>query len=87
MKDNIRKEAFKGIELIKNAGIQVCMVTGDSKETDYAIAKDLKIIESENDITLTSDELNMMNDEEIKNKAQQLNLNEEKYIIYCKMFV
>lgn len=66
LKDNIRKEAFKGIELIKNAGIQVCMVTGDSKETAYAIAKDLKIIESENDITLTSDELNMMDDEEIK---------------------
>ena len=42
------------------------MVTGDSKETAYAIAKDLKIIESENDITLTSDELNMMDDEEIK---------------------
>lgn len=66
LKDNIRKEAFKGIELIKNAGIQVCMVTGDSKESAYAIAKELKIIENENDITLTSDELNMMSDEEIK---------------------
>ena len=66
LKDNIRKEAFKGIELIKSAGIQVCMVTGDSKETAVAIAKDLKIVESDKDIILTSDEFNNMDDESIK---------------------
>lgn len=66
LKDNIRKEAFKGVELIKNAGVQVCMVTGDSKETAVSIAKDLKIIDSTDDIILTSEEFNNMNDEEIK---------------------
>lgn len=66
LKDNIRKEAFKGVELIKNAGVQVCMVTGDSKETAVSIAKDLKIIEGTDDIILTSEEFNNMNDEEIK---------------------
>ena len=66
LKDNIRKEAFKGVELIKNAGVQVCMVTGDSKETAVSIAKDLKIIEGADDIILTSEEFNNMNDEEIK---------------------
>lgn len=66
LKDNIRKEAFKGVELIKNAGVQVCMVTGDSKETAVSIAKDLKIIDGTDDIILTSEEFNNMNDEEIK---------------------
>ena len=66
LKDNIRKEAFKGVELIKNAGVLVCMVTGDSKETAVSIAKDLKIIEGTDDIILTSEEFNNMNDEEIK---------------------
>ena len=42
------------------------MVTGDSKETAVAIAKDLKIVESDKDIILTSEEFNNMDDESIK---------------------
>ena len=62
LKDTIRKNSFEGINLIKKAGIQVVMVTGDSKETACAIARELKIIESDNDIVLTSDEFNRLDD-------------------------
>ena len=41
LKDTIRDESYKGIELIKNSGVQVVMVTGDAKETSYSIAKEL----------------------------------------------
>ena len=62
LKDTIRKNSFEGINLIKKAGIQVVMVTGDSKETACAIARELKIVESDNDIVLTSDEFNRLDD-------------------------
>lgn len=66
LKDNIRKEAYEGIKKIKNAGIQVVMVTGDAKNTAVSIAKELKIITKPTDKVLTSDEFNNMTDEEVK---------------------
>ncbi len=66
LKDNIRKEAYEGIKKIKNAGVQVVMVTGDAKNTAVSIAKELKIITKSTDKVLTSDEFNNMSDEEIK---------------------
>ena len=66
LKDNIRKEAYEGIKKIKNAGIQVVMVTGDAKNTAVSIAKELRIITKPTDKVLTSDEFNNMTDEEVK---------------------
>ncbi len=66
LKDKIRKDAYEAVNLIKKAGIDIIMVTGDAKETAESIAKELKIIDSENDIVLTSEEFNRMNDEDIK---------------------
>ena len=66
LKDNIRKEAYEGIKKIKNAGVQVVMITGDAKNTAVSIAKELKIITKSTDKVLTSDEFNNMSDEEIK---------------------
>lgn len=60
LKDTIRKEAFSAIESIKSAGVLVVMVTGDAKETACSIAKELKIIDNEKDIVLTSEEFNNM---------------------------
>ena len=67
LKDNIRKEAYDGINDIKSAGIQIVMVTGDHSNTAVNVAKELKIIDSEDDIVLTSEEFNRLNDEEVKN--------------------
>ena len=66
LKDKIRKESYEAVKLIKNAGIDIIMVTGDAKETAYSIASELNIISSDKDIVLTSEEFNKMSDEEIK---------------------
>ena len=72
LEDKIRKEAYDGIELIKNAGINVVMVTGDAKNTAISIAKQLKILDKEDDICLTSEEFNLMDDEEVKSKLSKI---------------
>lgn len=64
IKDEIRKEAIEGVKLVKNAGINVVMITGDNKDTAYAIGNELGLLEKE-DIVLTSEELNNMSNEEI----------------------
>ena len=66
LKDNIRKEAFEGINTIKSSGVLICMLTGDHKNTAISVAKELKIINSSNDIVLTSEEFNNMTDIEVK---------------------
>ena len=66
LKDKIRKESFDAVNMIKSSGINVVMVTGDAKETAVSIAKELKIIERDTDIVLTSEEFNKMSDEDIK---------------------
>lgn len=66
IKDEIRKEALDGISLIKESGIRTVMITGDSKETALAIAKEVNIITSSSDIILTSKELEKLSDEEVK---------------------
>lgn len=65
IKDEIRKEAKTGIELVKDAGIRTIMITGDNKDTAISIANELSLIEN-GDVVLTSDELNKMSDEEVK---------------------
>ena len=66
IKDDIRKESIEGVKLIKNAGIDIVMITGDNKNTAINIAKEVGIVTSSNDLILTSDELNSMNDDKIK---------------------
>ena len=66
IKDDIRKESIEGVKLIKNAGIDIVMITGDNKNTAINIAKEVGIVTSPNDLILTSDELNSMNDDKIK---------------------
>ncbi len=66
LKDEVRKEAIKGVELVKNAHIQTVMITGDNINTASSIAREVGIINSKNDIVLTSDELSKLSDEEVK---------------------
>ena len=66
IRDELRKEAKEGIELIKSAGIDIIMITGDHKDTAASIAIEAGLIKNKQDIILTSDELNKMSDEEIK---------------------
>lgn len=66
LKDDIRPEAKDGVSLIKSAGINIVMVTGDSKETATSIAKEVGIITSNNDIVLSSSDLERLSDNELK---------------------
>ena len=66
IKDEIRPEAKIGIQEVTKAHIQTVMITGDNKDTAVAIAKEIGLIQNDQDITLTSDELNQMSDYELK---------------------
>lgn len=66
IKDDVRKEAIEGIKLVKSAGIQTVMITGDNKNTAVAIGKEVGLITKQTDIILTSDELKQMDDDEVK---------------------
>ena len=66
LKDEIREEVKQAIKDVKEAGIQIVMITGDSKETAINIAKEVGLIESNNDLVITSEELNNISDEEVK---------------------
>ena len=71
IKDEIRKEAFEGIDLVKKASIQTVMVTGDNKLTALAIAKEVGLYQ-DGDLILTSDEMKNMSDEKLKEVLPKL---------------
>ena len=66
VRDNVRKEAKGAIARIREAGIQVVMVTGDRKETALAIAREAELLTSPEEIALTSFDLAEMSDDELK---------------------
>ncbi|MEN8248762.1 MAG: calcium-translocating P-type ATPase, PMCA-type [Bacteroidota bacterium] len=63
--DEIREESAEAVHAAQDAGVQAVMITGDRKGTAEAIAKEIGLIE-EDDLILTSDELNAKSDEELK---------------------
>lgn len=64
MIDPARPEAKDAVEIFKEASVTTIMITGDHKDTAFAIAKDLGIAESESQC-ITGDELNRMTQEEL----------------------
>jgi len=66
IRDDVRPEATKAISEVQQAGIQVVMITGDRKETAISIAKDSGLLTDESQIVLTSDELQKISDEDLK---------------------
>lgn len=65
MIDPPRPEAKEAIRLCKNAGINTIMITGDYKETAFAIAKDLGMAEDESQ-AMMGDKINNISDEELQ---------------------
>ena len=59
MIDPARPEAKPAVAKLKEAGIRTVMITGDHKDTAYAIAKDLGICESKEDCYTGADVDNM----------------------------
>lgn len=66
LRDNLRPEVKASVEQIKKANVQVIMATGDRKETAVAIAKEAGLIDSDECVALTSQELAKMSDDEVK---------------------
>ena len=68
MIDPPREEAKEAVRRCKEAGIRPVMITGDHKITATAIAKNLGIIAT-GDCVLTGTDVEMMNDEQLKEMA------------------
>ena len=73
IKDEIREDAIEGVKLVKNAGIKTIMITGDNKDTAISIAKEVGIYK-DNDIVLTSEELNNKTDDELKKQILNISI-------------
>ncbi len=65
IRDEVRPEAIDAIAQVHEAGVQVVMITGDRKDTAVAIAKEAGLLRSDDEMVLTSEELEAMTDEEI----------------------
>ena len=72
IKDELRSVSKEGISLIKDANINIIMITGDDKKTAYSIAKEAGIITSPSDLIITSSELANLSDEEIINSYPRI---------------
>ena len=77
MIDPPREEAKKAVEKCKTAGIKTVMITGDHKVTAAAIAKQLGILENENE-AITGQELEKMSDEDLEKNVRQ-------YSVYARV--
>ncbi len=66
MIDPPREEVKLSIQKAKNAGITTIMITGDHKNTAYAIANDLGIAERKDQV-ITGEEIDNCSDEEFSN--------------------
>ena len=66
LKDKLRSDSRRAIESIGKAGIQIVMLTGDGKQTAYAVARECGIIKNcADEVVITSDELSRMSDDEV----------------------
>ena len=67
MIDPPREEVKESIQTLTHANIKTIMITGDHKKTAFAIAKQLNIVENENQV-ITGIELDQLNDTQLKEK-------------------
>lgn len=72
IKDELRPEAKSGIGLIKKAGVDIIMITGDAVDTARSIAREVGLLNEKKNIVLSSNELAKMSDEEIKKQLSHI---------------
>lgn len=66
LKDEVSDNARRAVDLIEKANVHVVMITGDARDTSVNIGEEIGLIKSEDDVVLTSEELNNMSDDEVK---------------------
>ena len=72
IKDELREEARDGIRIIKEAGVQPIMITGDSIDTASAIAKEVGLLTFNTNKVLSSDDLKKLSDEKIAKNLKNI---------------
>lgn len=73
MKDPPRPEAKEAVLKCKMAGIKPVMITGDHKNTAYAIAKELRICKNEDEV-ITGEELDKLSEKELIKKVNKISV-------------
>jgi len=71
MIDPPRKEVKNAVLECKMAGIKPVMITGDHKNTAFAIGRDLDIVSSEDDV-ITGEELDKLSDKQLAKKVDHI---------------
>lgn len=71
LSDKLRRDAKRAVSDLCGAGVQVVMITGDSRDTAVAVAKEAGIFQNDG-ISLESFELSLMSDAEIANILPRL---------------
>jgi len=66
IRDEIRVESYRAIKSAKTSGVQVVMITGDRKGTAESIGREIGLVDSEEDLIITSEQLNNYSDDELK---------------------
>ena len=73
IRDEIRPESRGAIQQVREAGVQVVMITGDNRETAVAIAREAGLIDKlEGRGVITSDEMARMGDVKLKSILRDL---------------
>ena len=72
LEDKLRPEAKKSVLSLREAGIHVVMITGDSKETACSVAKECGIINRQRTLVLDGEELASKSDEDLSKLLPRL---------------
>ncbi|MCE7739243.1 MAG: cation-translocating P-type ATPase [Candidatus Heimdallarchaeota archaeon] len=72
MIDPARPEVKDAIEECRIAGITTVMITGDQKATAMAVAEEIGILETEEDLVVSGDEFSLMPDDELEGKIEKI---------------
>ena len=72
--DAPREGVKEAIELCREAGIEVVMVTGDNEETAHAVGKELGLLRHHSDRIVTGAELDIMDDAELSAHIERIRI-------------
>jgi len=72
LSDPLRREAARSVAELRDAGIQVVMITGDNRETAGYLASQCGILNTETDLLLTGEELAALSDVQVSNLLPRL---------------
>lgn len=73
LQDPPRPEIYDAVEKCRKAGMRPIMITGDFKDTAFAIAKKIGIAKNENEI-LSGEEIDLIEDEEFSKIVEKVNV-------------